>query len=56
MKVFLKVFTVIVTMVIALMGSLFFIFVTLLAAIKNWGAFKSCDNPQDDFIDVEDYD
>jgi hypothetical protein len=52
----LKITTIVVTAVIILLGSLFFIAITLVAAIKNWGAFKNCDNPVDDLIDIEDYD
>lgn len=56
MKIFLKIFTIVTTMVFALVGSAIFILITLLAAVRNWGAFKNCDNPQNDFIDIEDYD
>lgn len=56
MKTLLKIITIVITMVIALVGSLFFVFITLIAAIKNWGAFKNCDIPTDDLIDIEDYD
>ena len=52
----LRVFTVLVTLVVTLLGSSFFAIITLIAALKNWGAFKNCDRPEDDFIDVEDYD
>jgi hypothetical protein len=52
----LKIITIVVTSMVILVGSLFFIAITLVAAIKNWGAFKNCDNSTDDLIDIEDYD
>ena len=56
MERFLKIIVVVITIIITITGSLIFTFITLLAAIKNWGAFKNCDNTQDDFIEIEDYD
>ena len=56
MKTVLRITVVVVTMVLTLVGSFLFIFITLLAAIKNWGAFKNCDNSGNDLIDIEDYD
>jgi len=51
-----RVIIVLVTSIVIIIGGFFFIIITLLAAIKNWGAFKNCDSPENDFIDIEDYD
>lgn len=56
MNILSRIIIVLVTSIITLVGGFFFIIITFLAAIKNWGAFKNCDNSEDDFIDIEDYD
>ena len=56
MNTVLRIVTIVITAIVILVGSLFFIAITLVAAIKNWGAFKDCSNPADDLIDIEDYD
>lgn len=56
MNILSRIITILVTSTLVIVGGLFFIIITFLAAIKNWGAFKNCDNLEDDFIDIEDYD
>lgn len=51
MKLVLKVSAILVTLIITAIGSLLFLIITVLAAIKNWGSFSNLDYEDINYLD-----